>query len=216
VPKYFPNEEFVARKAAKFVPAMEALVSESPARFRLGLVLHIVLGYALFLSAVFAALLLSLLTIFAALVAHAIWLVGLALGSFISAILLLQSLHVVIPPPKGIPLAREDAPLLHDIVHRLAGRTGAPQMTRFFLSQKQMLSSPAATSTGSSAAPPRRFGSVCRCCNSFHRTNSMPCSIMNLHILQVATGILESGRRAFGKAGASSRSSMKKWDFPRA
>lgn len=133
VPRYFPNEEFVAKKAAKFVPAMEALVSESPACFRFRLVLHIVLGYALFLSAVFTALVLSLLAIFAALAARAIWLAGLALGSFVSAIALLQSLHIVIPPPKGIPLTREDAPLLHDIVHRLAGRAGAPQIDAILL-----------------------------------------------------------------------------------
>jgi len=125
-PKHFPDEEFVANKAAKFVPAMEALVGASPDRFRFCLVLHIVLGYALFLSAVFAALLLSLLAVIAALAARAIWVAGLALGSFASGIALLQSLHVVIPPPKGIPLAREDAPLLHEIVHQLAGQMEAP------------------------------------------------------------------------------------------
>jgi Zn-dependent protease with chaperone function len=131
--KYFPDEDFVANKAAKFVPAMEALVAASPALFRFRLVLHIVFGYALFLSAVFAALLLSLLAVFAALAARAIWLAGLALGSFLSAIALLQSLHVVLPPPKGIPLAREDAPLLHEIVNGLAGRTGAPQIDAILL-----------------------------------------------------------------------------------
>lgn len=132
-PKYFPDEEFVSNKAAKFVPAMEALVSASLGRFRFRLVLHIVLGYAFFLSAVFAALLLSLLAVIAALAARAIWLAGLALGSFASGIALLQSLHVVIPPPKGIPLAREDAPLLHEVVHQLAGGTGAPQIDAILL-----------------------------------------------------------------------------------
>jgi hypothetical protein len=33
-PKHFPDEDFVANKAAKFVPAMEALVGASPDRFR--------------------------------------------------------------------------------------------------------------------------------------------------------------------------------------
>ena len=133
VPKYFPDEESVARKAAKFVPAMEALVGASPRRFRFRLVLHIILGYALFLSAVFAALLLSLLAVIAALAARAIWLAGLALGSFASGIALLQSLHVVIPRSKGIPLAREDAPLLHDVVHQLAGGAGGPQIDAILL-----------------------------------------------------------------------------------
>jgi Zn-dependent protease with chaperone function len=132
-PRSFPDEDLVANKAAKFVPAMEALIGASPDRFRFRLVLHIILGYALFLSAVFAALLLSLLAIFAALAARAIWLAGLALGSLASAIALLQSLHVVIPPPKGIPLACEDAPLLHEIVHRLAGRMGAPPIEAILL-----------------------------------------------------------------------------------
>ena len=132
-PKHFPDEEFVANKAAKFVPAMEALVGASPDRFRFCLVLHIVLGYALFLSAVFAALLLSLLAVIAALAARAIWVAGLALGSFASGIALLQSLHVVIPPPKGIPLAREDAPLLYEIVHQLAGQMEAPQIDAILL-----------------------------------------------------------------------------------
>jgi Zn-dependent protease with chaperone function len=133
VPNYFPDEEFVAKKAAKFVPAMEALVGASPGRFRFRLVLHIILGYALFLSAVFAALLLSLLAVIAAFAARAIWLAGLALGSFASGIALLQSLHVVIPPPKGIPLAPEDAPLLHEVVQQLAGGAGAPQIDAILL-----------------------------------------------------------------------------------
>jgi len=132
-PKYFPDEEFVANEAAKFVPGMEALVGASPDRFRFRLVLHIVLGYALFLSAVFAALLLSLLAVIAALAGRAIWLAGLALGSCASGIALLQSLHVVIPPPKGIPIAREDTPLLHEIVHQLAEQTGAPQIDAILL-----------------------------------------------------------------------------------
>jgi hypothetical protein len=65
----FPQRR-VCREEGGQVPAMEALAGESPARFRFRLVLHIVLGYALFLSAVFAALVLSLMAIFAALAAR--------------------------------------------------------------------------------------------------------------------------------------------------
>jgi hypothetical protein len=62
--KYFPDEAFVANKATKFIPALERHTGASLRRFRLGLVLHIVLGYALYLSAVFAAVLLSLAAIY--------------------------------------------------------------------------------------------------------------------------------------------------------
>lgn len=93
----FPDESVVTGEAAAFVPAMEALASRNPRRFRFRVALHLVLGYAMFLSAVFLALLISLLAVIAALASRVIWLVGAALGSFASGIALLQSLNVHIP-----------------------------------------------------------------------------------------------------------------------
>ena len=70
----FPNESMVTDKAAGFVPAMEALASAHPDRFRFRVAVHLVLGYAMFLSAVFLALLISLLALVAALGSRQIWL----------------------------------------------------------------------------------------------------------------------------------------------
>lgn len=129
----FPDESVVTGEADGFVPAMEALASRNPRRFRFRVALHLVLGYAMFLSAVFLALLISLLAVIAALASRVIWLVGAALGSFASGIALLQSLNVHIPPPKGIPILREDAPQPHTIVEQLAAETNAPRIDSILL-----------------------------------------------------------------------------------
>lgn len=129
----FPDESVVTGEAAGFVPAMEALASRNPRRFRFRVALHLVLGYAMFLSAVFLALLISLLAVIAVLASRVIWLVGAALGSFASGIALLQSLNVHIPPPKGIPILREDAPQLHTVVEQLAAETNAPRIDSILL-----------------------------------------------------------------------------------
>ena len=129
----FPDKSVVADRAAAFVPAMEALASGNPARFRFRVALHLVLGYAMFLSAVFIALLISLFAVFAALASRMIWLVGAALGSFASGIALLQSLNIQIPPPKGIPILREDAPQLHAVVEQLTAETKAPRIDSILL-----------------------------------------------------------------------------------
>jgi len=126
----------VTDKAAGFVPATEALASAHPDRFRFRVALHLVLGYAMFLSAVFLALLISLFAVFAALAGRAIWLAGAALGSFVSGIALLQSLNVHIPPPKGIPIPREDAPQLHAVVEELTAQTNAPRIDSILLIQE--------------------------------------------------------------------------------
>jgi Zn-dependent protease with chaperone function len=129
----FPDESVVSDKAAGFVPAMEALASRSPARFRFRVALHLVLGYAMFLSAVFFALLIGLLAVFAAVASRAIWLVAAGLGSFASGFALLQSLNVQIPPPKGILIPREDAPQLHAVVEELTAETKAPRIDSILL-----------------------------------------------------------------------------------
>jgi Zn-dependent protease with chaperone function len=129
----FPNESVVIDKAARFVPAMEAFATDHLDRFRFRVALHLVLGYAMFLSAVFLALLISLFAVFAALASRAIWLAGAALGSFVSGIALLQSLNVYIPPPKGIPIPREDAPQLHAVVEELTAETNAPRIDSILL-----------------------------------------------------------------------------------
>jgi len=123
----------VAGEAAAFVPAMEALASRNPRRFRFRVALHLVLGYAMFLSATFLALLISLLAVIAALASRMIWLIGAALGSLASGIALLQSLNVHIPPPKGIPILCEDAPQLHAVVDQLAAGTNAPRIDSILL-----------------------------------------------------------------------------------
>jgi Zn-dependent protease with chaperone function len=128
MPKYFPDNHFVTEKAVKFVPKMEALAAARPDRFQARMILHIVLGYTAYLSAVAMAMLLSLLAAFAALASRAIWLIGAALGSFASGVALLQSLHVELPAPRGIPVPREDAPALHDLVEELAAKTGAARV----------------------------------------------------------------------------------------
>jgi Zn-dependent protease with chaperone function len=128
MPKYFPDANFVTEKAVKFVPKMEALAAARPDRFQARVILHIVLGYAAYLSAVAVAMLFSLLAAFAALAGRAIWLIGAALGSLASGVALLQSLHVELPAPKGVPVPREDAPVLHDLVEELATKTGASRV----------------------------------------------------------------------------------------
>jgi Zn-dependent protease with chaperone function/tetratricopeptide (TPR) repeat protein len=133
MPKYFPDESFVPTGATKFIAAMEAEATAHPDRFRTRLVLHIVLGYAAYLSAAFLAMLLSLLAVFAALASRAIWLVGAALGSFASGIALLQSLHVQLPAPRGIPIRREDAPVLYETVEQVIAKTSAPDVDAILL-----------------------------------------------------------------------------------
>lgn len=123
----------VTDKAAGFVPAMEALASAYPDRFRFRVALHLVLGYAMFLSAVCLAILVSLFAVLAALSGYTIWLAGAALGSFVSAIGLLQSLNVHIPPPRGIPIRREDAPQLHAVIEELIEETKAPRIDSILL-----------------------------------------------------------------------------------
>ena len=132
-PKYFPDENFLTKKAEKFVPTMETSAAASLDRFRFRLVMHIALGYALYLSAVFVALLFSLLAIYAAFVGRAFWLAGAALGSLAGGIGLLQGLHVEIPPPKGIPIAREDAPGLYETVDQLVAKSSAPTIDAILL-----------------------------------------------------------------------------------
>jgi Zn-dependent protease with chaperone function len=129
----FPDARVVNAKAAGFIPAMEALASAHPDRFRFRVALHLVLGYAMFLSAVFIALLISLLAAFAALAGRMIWLAGAAVGSIVSALALLQSLNVHIPPPKGIPIRREDATHLHSLVEQLIAETKAPKIDSILL-----------------------------------------------------------------------------------
>jgi Zn-dependent protease with chaperone function len=133
MPKYFPDEQFIHDRAVKFVPTMEAMARARPERFRFLSAFHIVLGYASYLSAAGVALLLSLLAIIAALASRLFWLLGAALGSLASGIALLQSLHVELPPPKGIPVERDEAPRLHEIVTRLAAETGAPKIGAILL-----------------------------------------------------------------------------------
>src|ERR1700757_1951959 len=128
MPTYFPDDKFVHDEAVKFVPDMEALAQTHPERFRFLSALHIVLGYASYLSAAGLALLLSILAILAALASRLFWLLGVALGSFASGIALLQSLHVELPPPKGIPVERANAPQLHEFVAQLAAEAGAPKI----------------------------------------------------------------------------------------
>jgi Zn-dependent protease with chaperone function len=128
MPRYFPDQNFVPANAVKFIPKMEALAAARPDRFETRVLLHIVLGYVAYLSAVALALLLSLLAVVAAFASRVIWLVGAAFGSFASGIALLQSLHVEFPAPKGIPVSREDAPALHDLVEELAAKTAAPKV----------------------------------------------------------------------------------------
>ena len=129
----FPDESVVTGEAAAFVPAMEGLASRNPRRFRFRVALHLVFGYAMFLSAIFLALLISLFAVIAALASRMIWLIGAALGSLASGIALLQSLNVHIPPPKGIPIRREDAPQLHTVVEQLAAETNAPRIDSILL-----------------------------------------------------------------------------------
>ncbi len=133
MPKYFPDAKFVPEKALKFIPKMEALAAARPDRFEIRVMLHIVLGYAAYLSAVAVALLLSLLAVFAAFASRAFWLIGAALGSFASGIALLQSLNVELPAPKGFPVSREDAPALHDLVEELAAKTAAPRVAAILI-----------------------------------------------------------------------------------
>jgi len=128
MPTYFPDDKFVHDEAVKFVPDMEAMAQTHPERFRFLSALHIVLGYASYLSAAGLALLLSILAILAALASRLFWLLGVALGSFASGIALLQSLHVELPPPKGIPVERANAPQLHEFVAQLAAEAGAPKI----------------------------------------------------------------------------------------
>jgi len=132
-PQFFPDPNAIAHKAAKYVPAMETRVAAHPGQFRFLVALHIVLGYTLYLSVVALALLLTVAAIFAAFAARAIWLGIMALGSLASGIALLQSLHVEIPPPKGIPVRREDAPHLHATVEKLVEESGAPQIDEILL-----------------------------------------------------------------------------------
>lgn len=133
MPTYFPDDKFVYDEAVKFVPQMEVMARAHPERFRFLSAMHIVLGYAAYLSAVALAVLLSLFAIFAAIAARAIWLIGAALGSMASGIALLQSLHVELPPPKGIPVERENAPQLHEFVAQLAAEAGATKIDAVLL-----------------------------------------------------------------------------------
>ena len=129
----FPQQNVVNAKAEEFVPAMEALAQSDLDRFRFRVALHLILGYAMFLSAVFVAVLISLFAVFAVLAGRQIWLIGAALGSLASGIALLQSLNVHIPPPKGIPIGREDAPQLHAVIEELIEETKAPRIDSILL-----------------------------------------------------------------------------------
>ena len=129
----FSQQNVVNAKAVEFVPAMEVLAQSHLDRFRFRVALHLVLGYAMFLSAVFVAVLISLFAVFAVLAGRQIWLIGAALGSLASGIALLQSLNVDIPPPKGIPILREDAPQLHAVVAKLTSETNAPRIDSILL-----------------------------------------------------------------------------------
>lgn len=127
--KKWTNEEFEA-----YVHRLETQAQRDPAAYRKRIVGWIALGYG------FIALLLLGTVALLALVASAMisgrfsgGLIKVAIILLAFAGTLLRSLWITVTEPEGVPLTRDDAPQLFEMVERLRQTTGAPAFSKLLL-----------------------------------------------------------------------------------
>jgi Zn-dependent protease with chaperone function len=127
--KKWTNEEFEA-----YVHRLEAEAQRDPAAYRKKIVGWITLGYgfiALLLLGTLALLALMVSIMIAGRFSAGLIKVAIILLAF--AATLLRSLWIKVTEPEGVPLTRDDAPQLFEMVERLRQKTGAPAFSKLLL-----------------------------------------------------------------------------------
>ncbi len=127
------NEEFNA-----LIQQLETYAQRQPANYKLRVGLLAVLGYAyifLVLAGLFAALaILVLIVVYSHRINSA--LIKLFILLLVPILIVLRSLWVSIPPPKGLELRRQQVPHLFELIHELTKALKAPRFHRVLLNSE--------------------------------------------------------------------------------
>jgi Zn-dependent protease with chaperone function len=120
----------------ELVHRLEGYAAENPESYRLRVSLLAVLGYSYIFMILAVLLLVDVGIIYGLIKNHAIALMlKIAIPLLIVTVLVLRALWVRIPPPQGMPITRQQAPKLFDLLENIRRELNAPKIHRVLLTQ---------------------------------------------------------------------------------
>ncbi|MDD2816643.1 MAG: M48 family metallopeptidase [Thiotrichaceae bacterium] len=121
----------------ELVHRLEGYAARNPAGYRLRVSLLAVLGYAYIFMVLAALLALNAGIIYSVLVKHhTIVLLKIGIPALIVTVLVLRALWVRISPPQGMPITRQQAPKLFDLLENIRQELNAPKIHCVLLTQE--------------------------------------------------------------------------------